>query len=75
MRVRRVLLLAIVCLGLFVGFLGTLKLIYPPVTTFQGHTGPVWYVVASPDGKLMALAMNDKTVKMWQVTSVPGVPR
>jgi WD40 repeat protein len=37
----------------------------PPA--LRGHTLPVWSVVFSPDGKYLASASQDQTVKIWEV--------
>ncbi|MDJ0773697.1 MAG: AAA-like domain-containing protein [Mastigocoleus sp. MO_167.B18] len=34
---------------------------------FSGHTGAVYEVVFSPDGKLLASASRDQTIKLWRM--------
>mmetsp|Transcript_2158 Transcript_2158/g.5472 ORF Transcript_2158/g.5472 Transcript_2158/m.5472 type:complete len:546 (-) Transcript_2158:122-1759(-) len=33
----------------------------------QGHTAAIWGVAASPDGKALASASGDDTLRMWQI--------
>lgn len=36
-----------------------------PITTYQGHTGPVYTVAWSPDGTRIASASQDGTFQVW----------
>ncbi len=40
----------------------------------KGHTGPIKALAVSPDGKWLASASQDHTVKVWDVSSVADAP-
>ena len=49
---------------------GTAVKVWDPVSgtclkTFEGHTDEIYGVDVSPDGKYIASASNDKTIKLW----------
>jgi hypothetical protein len=44
-----------------------------PRATFPGNSGPVWSVAFSPDGKALAMAIDDDSVKVWDTASAKVV--
>lgn len=33
----------------------------------SGHEGYIWCVIWSPDGKMLAMASGDQSIKLWNV--------
>ena len=46
-----------------------------PIVVFAGHAAPVIEVAFSADGTKLVSASQDATVKLWDLTSEPGVRR
>ncbi|MEC9367988.1 MAG: hypothetical protein VX871_04780 [Pseudomonadota bacterium] len=51
------------------GFLTAYDLNGRRLGEFVGHTGDVWALAVSPDGKLLLSGSDDQTVRLWNVAS------
>ena len=40
------------------------------LTTFRGHSGSVYAVAWSPDGQRIASGSEDRTIKIWDATTI-----
>ena len=49
------------------GILSAYDLKGEKLTDFSGHSGDIWALAVSPDGKLLASASADQTIKLWDI--------
>src|SRR5262249_56522343 len=40
-----------------------------PLGDFNGHTGDVWAVAVSADGRLLASGADDQTLRLWNIAT------